>query len=804
MTESKNIREMTVADALELFRHKAEEGKVYNARSGEFTTTTAGTVDQILHTVRRAARRAGGTGDLDAIAYAAVANMLDEHAKQDAIEAGEGNGSNEANRARRFTRTVEGTVAKRRKSNPYNFLREWQPLCDAADRLAQREGKTSRRSYLHGLMELASTTGKIETPHELPDRNTLKGWAADSGISGKKVNKWLSAYRRARAEIARKDPDHGLPDVDRAPVEGERGIRSLPCIVEVADRVGHEGPLTGLDTMRALAEIAPLMHGALIHYLEHCRVTDLSEEWERGVVGAVSRVVASAVRAGCVDVEEMVPADLFLEQVDVEEGLDAKQMPAYLRRSREKHGLAPVPADHVRRLPLLRLLMDEMAKDAAEASPTTLRKAAKDALKPGEVPFYPPTFIPELNRYAALARFGLQEDPYTTPEQLASIDIVKKSILTHMADVNARRGVVGRRLDKDRSLDLVTYPLAVCLGLPAMAKRVHRLKKAFFAAFERHGRDLDHPAVQNAAFRFDALLTEYAVTAMYIADGLREKNYVYARIGAEGRKAKMWGPDDRAAEPVQTHIWPELDEEGNLVRLRTYFRGDDHRLPRLKIQYISGGTKVFRARTWHIRPGIVDFELMTEYLLGTRARNLAKQRLIASAGSYSLDQDIQEWNFALFVSPEQSDHPVRGKTGAYGPGQLAGFVRKSLHWMAKYVLGHSDLPELDSPEWKEDYERVLTGHIVRSMIASYWMGIRGESDLAVEYTNDIEKTLRDNYKRVTAQQIDSEFLGDPRWRRPDFFNEIIDRIWHGGEVIDWDKESPVLELPVKERAGGLS
>lgn len=789
---------MTMADAVELFRDKAARREVFNARTGELGPISDNMLNVILTSVRHAARRAGGTSDLSRILYAAVSQMLAEHARLDAIEHGRGDGNNEAARVRRFVRTIEGTQPKRRKTREWHFLPAWQPLADALSRWEGRQsGRRNLRSKLHQLMELASTYGEVQRPEDLPDRTRIKQWADEAGVTNATYLKMLSAYRAARAEIERETPNHGLPDVDQAPLIHERGIRSLPIIPKIAQKIGHQGPIKNLDTMAALREIAPIMHSALVDYIAEHRASGGSAAWEKGVRGAVSRVVAAAVRTQMSRVSELMPADLFFERVAVD---DEEERAEYERLALERYGEGAAEAMDQRDVPLLQYLCDEMAEHSAANSPIRLKPSVAKTLDDGGVAFYTKAIQGDVTRLASLARFTLEGARSRMPERYAAISVTESAILDHMAEVNRKRGVTGRVLDKAVGLDLVTYPLVVCLGLPALAKEVRRLETAYYETYERHGGDHEHPAVQRAAERFDDLLTRYVITAMYYADGLREKNYTYARVGAEGVTGRMIDEHGKPVEDTLTHIWPELDPEtGKVVRLRTQFSGDDHRLPRLKVRFEPDGES-YRHRIWQIRPGILDFGLFTEFFLGTRVRNLVRQGMLQSVEDYSFERDTREWNHALFVSPRRSDHYYRKLTGAYSESELASRVAESLHWMARNVFGHTDLPELGSKEWHRRYPRALTGHKARSDIASYWLSIRGKLELACQYTNDTQDTLRRRYARVTTEQLDAEFLGQPAWRRPDAFDDVIDRIWFQGEVIDWEQENPVHELARGGRA----
>ena len=776
---------MTMKDAIEQFRARVRENDVYNARRGDYSSVTAGVETQILHTVRRAARRAGNTSDLTRIPYHGVAQMLEEHAKLDAIEAGHGNGTNEAARARRFVRTLDRTGRKYRSAKLYNFLPEWQPLADAARRTMMPR-QSSSTSCLHDLMQLASTHGQVTRPQDLPDRNTMKRWAEAAGLPRTRFNLMLTTYRAARAALVLEDPGAGLPDIDRVPKDRGRGVHTLPCIVAVAEEVGHTGPVAKLDTMTALSVIAPLMHGALAAYISHIGDIDLSAEWERQVVDAVSRTVATAVRSGTTDVRALLPADLFLTNVAIHTREVAhEELSEYDLAMEERYGGGTTNGPMTEEVPLIEALAEEMAVDAAAASPTSLKKSVSDKLSDNDVPFFAPALMADMQRLASLAIFTLETNRKKQPERLAAINIVLKTVTRRMQDLNTKRGVTGRRLNKDTSLNLLTYPLVLRVGLPALAAEVRRKGEHFFAACERHGGDIKHTIVSRAAARYDKALTQYMAVAIYIADGLREKNYVYARIGCPGRRGRLLDASGNELDPTHTHFWPEIDEQsGDIVGLRTHFAGDDHRLPRLKIKYVSAATKQYRTRVWHVRRGIVDFDLLNEYMLGTRVRNLVEQGKLACFDDYSLQRDMQEWNYAMFVSPKRSSHFYRSVTGAYAPGIIAGMVRKAFHWMAKHALGNPGLPNLNSVEWREEYERVLTGHVSRALIASYWMGIRGNVELACAYTNDTETQLRKNYKHVTTDQLDTQFIGKPEWMKPDYFNEEIDRIWFKGEVVN--------------------
>lgn len=793
---------MTVADAIRDFTDKARTGQVVNERKGMLVSITPNQRNVILSAVRRAVRRAASTSNFSMIPFAAVAQMLPEHARFDAIEHGRGSGNDEASKVRRFVRTVEGRAPKVRRSRTHNFLPAWRELADALTAWeSRRETRANLKSKLHMLMELVSTRGRIDRPEDLPDRDTIRSWANSEGNSQEVFHKMLHAYRAARAEVARTRSDHGLPDVDQSPLTSERGIRSLACITEVAAQIGHLGPIAKLDTMAALRVIAPLMHSALTAYIEANKASGGSAAWEKGVAGAVSRVVASAVRTGVVNVKRLPPAALFLQMVEGT-GNDGG-LADYERATLAFYGDEAGEGGATHEIPLIQFLSDEMAASSARNSPASLKSVVQRTIGEDDVPFYTKAIMGDVDRLASLARFTMERSRKGHPERYAAIGITAKAVLDSMAKVNRERGVVGRVLNKGRSLELATYPLVVCMGLPALAEEVRRYQAGYFEAVERHEADLDHSSVRDAAERYDEWLERYVATAIYIADGLREKNYTYARIGAEGVRARMVDERGHDVEPTLTHIWPELDPvTGEVARVRTHFCGSDHRLARLKIRFEADG-ETFRDRIWHIRPGIMDMSLFTEFLLGTRARRLAAQGLITSVDEYNLERDVKEWNFALFVSTERSTHHYRQITGAYSDSMLGSMVGGCMHWMAKNVFGHTDLPEYGTREWAKQYHRVLTGHFGRSMIASYWRSIRDRTDLACEYINDTEDTLRSKYARVTTQQLDAEFIGQLAWRRPDFFDAEIDRIWFKGEVINWSEESPLLSLPRKERPAPL-
>jgi hypothetical protein len=238
-------------------------------------------------------------------------------------------------------------------------------------------------------------------------------------------------------------------------------------------------------------------------------------------------------------------------------------------------------------------------------------------------------------------------------------------------------------------------------------------------------------------------------------------------------------------------------QKGRVTDVRTNFFGDDHPAVKLKISKIPGSHH-WRERPHLLRPGLVDFDLLTDYLTKVRAARLAKRGLIASPSEYDLENDVNNLHFALFVSPLPSKNPYRAVTGAYSPQTIEGRFAKILHWICVTVLGRT-VPSMESDEFKLQYTRIFAPHVTRLLAGSYIFGIRGRADIAQSLLNDTLTTIQKSYTVVEADMMHK--FG---WEAPRFFDDLFDRAWDRRETIDWDTEDLLSEFPLDKRPPGLS
>jgi hypothetical protein len=343
----------------------------------------------------------------------------------------------------------------------------------------------------------------------------------------------------------------------------------------------------------------------------------------------------------------------------------------------------------------------------------------------------------------------------------------------------------------------VTLPMIICLGLPALARRARQLRERWHLSLLRHSADPGHPSVVRAENALDEASIDYLVMAIFTADGLRLANYANARLGPVGRDAMV---ETRAGtgEIVRSycHIHPILEPDGGgLIGVNTSFYGDDHPSVKLKIDRVPGSEE-WREHPHWLRPGIVDMKIMWDVLTRVRPRRLAAQGLIPDPHCYDLQRDMEEQHFALFVSPEGSGDPYKAVTGAYGDGAISERYGRVLHWICTEVL-ERDLPEY-GPELKRRYPKVFSAHISRLIAGSYFFGVLDRKHPAATLLNDTPGMVERRYSVNEMSTVHKR-----GWEAPHFFDAYVARIWDEGEVIDWDTEDPLGELPADARPGWL-
>jgi hypothetical protein len=778
---------ITASEAIQLFRSKAAAGEVANLKSGGFLPIAERDVHSIISCVIAAFTYAAEGSDLTQISYTTYADDLSRYAVADAKERGIKDIAGRATRCRRFVATVDGRVRERRRPGRDAVPESWLPLYDAAVEAGLG------RSYLSHITRLAGLLGPkgCRTPAEIPLRNTLFQLFVDTGVVPRgTMDPLLNTYRRVRLLMLERGFGTDLPDIDRCPITSERGLRGLPDIVERLEAKGYTGPVRALEVEQVVHLLAPRWHAVMQAYIERHETPSNRKSLRKKVVGASSRFLAALVQSGFGNLESAHPTSLFLRKVDTGETIDDEVIGGveWQEEFLESLGLT-ADSEHgdaaTRSVRLFELLAYEVAHESAENSP---REAVEldGTRKRAEPAFWTNTVIQDVRIFGELALLGgrnssiFRKAPGLQEEARAEW----RGFLRVMKEANSGVRFAGVKA-KTRALELLTFPMILCLGLPALVRRAARLRERWHAALLCHGHNPDHLSVQRAENKLDEAILDYLIVAIFSADGLRLANYANARLGELGRETMVENRTD-AGEVVRSycHIKPILGPDAErLIGVQTNFYGDDHAAVKLKIDKVPGSDE-WREHPHWLRPGVVDREILWDMLIRIRPKRLAAQGLIPASAEYDIRRDIREQHFALFVSPKRSEDPYKAATGAYCDSAISDRYGRVLHWICTEVLSR-DLPEY-GPELKRRYPNVFSAHISRLIAGSYLFGVLDRKQEAATLLNDTVRMVERRYSVSEMSTVHK--LG---WEAPHFFDGYFKRIWDDGGVIDWDREDPL-------------
>jgi hypothetical protein len=253
------------------------------------------------------------------------------------------------------------------------------------------------------------------------------------------------------------------------------------------------------------------------------------------------------------------------------------------------------------------------------------------------------------------------------------------------------------------------------------------------------------------------------------------------------------------------HIVPivQKDRDGRWVAvtgLITRWRGHDDAKVSLKIAIDRDGNP--RRRERQITPALLDRRLLTDYWMSARAQAAVSAGLLASTADFNPERD----NLAFIITPRPRRHQHHDTAwyGEMSADMVSEILGRALYRTCRQVLG-LQLPEWDSPQLTEKYRALFAAHVVRTGVASYLGGLRGNWALAQELTDDEEATLRKHYSRVQRRLADLRCVAG--WRNPNHFDAVIDRMFARYPEDDWttfwrtfDPNEPEQALRVMETA----
>lgn len=480
----------------------------------------------------------------------------------------------------------------------------------------------------------------------------------------------------------------------------------------------------------------------------------------------VSWVVATLIRLG-----EQPAAiswlDLWLERRPVEVPIDSEQDAQFAEYGVEAGGCTAMHS-------LARRLIDATARRSYELSHLQLHNE-EHALDP--VPVYTESLLANMEAAFVITDrfFGRtmnEKKPELWARALAEYDRLCKDTVEY----NRPRILLGR---KQKEALLITWPQAVCMGIPFLANRCYALRSEL-AERERRLGHLESRTSEQLLNRYCDALHDYCVLAILLDDSLRVKNYSGAMAGIHVKPV-----------PVRNGAgkWIAFSEA------RTLFSGLDEFSVALKAR-----TKLERGtnkRDRPLTPGIVDHVLLFEFWTVARPRTLFAAGLLQSVESFNPDDDT----FAVFPTPrpsadqmaryhaEQSAYEaavagasIDGESTKCAPPRWRGNLSedmlsdsfgRSLHEICVTVLGRV-LPGYESPELTAKYRGLFAAHIVRLLVGTYFGGVRDRWRDAEYRTNDAEITLRRHYNRLSDWFEERMHVRGPEGVH--WFDAVIDRV----------------------------
>ncbi|HEU4648545.1 MAG TPA: hypothetical protein VFS33_05755 [Gemmatimonadales bacterium] len=680
-------------------------------------------------------------------------------------------------------------VSPTRVHEPWRCL--YEPLMRYVDAGGDKRERDKRRNLpgaLLRLQDLLLARGHA-APAEVPDRHTLRKWLleAEPDLEDERANKrahwYLGAYRTACrvAGLAQELPQHYELIEDEG--IGIKSLGSMPKAdgeleeswMSRARDLGFEGDFRDVEMLVLVRLFAPKMGLMLDRYLAQGRSALKRGPWAEAQIDMASWAVASLIRLG-VDPREMHWPDLFLERrtvsVDVDEERD-EVLNDFLAGRGRRAQRARATAQHS----LLRRCLDLAAPRSWANSPLWL-VTPRHELDP--VPRYTEKLEHHLDAVFVLTRemYGRHMQQAEDSETRADWGLVVaeyEATAKHVADYNQGRPVDGR---KDKSAMLITWPQAICMGLPYLRKRALELRVLVEEARERRGH-LESRSSRELLARYDEALREWIVATIMLDDCLRVKNYAGARAGEHVVPLVRRGADGR---------WLTV------VGLETHWRGIDAGKVALKMWENRDGNPRTRDRT--ITPALLDSLLLTDYWLGTRRRALASASILKPSQPYDPDQD--RWAFIVTPRPQAHQHADPTWYGDMTTDMVSDIFGSALYRMCREVL-HLDLPPWDSSELTTKFRALFSAHVTRLAVGSYLGGLRNQWTEAEELTDDMEDTLRKHYSRVQKKWAELKHVTGSQ--NPHHFDAVIDRMRMRVPEDDWatfwrtlDPEAPETAL----------
>lgn len=640
----------------------------------------------------------------------------------------------------------------------------YRKLYDALENLVQRDQRwRALRGAFRDFAQLFVANG-ILSPEGITCREQFDKFADSAELPMKRRNHLLSGWRRARLEAERFD----LPDLKQTIRHNSAGLSGLEAIPAALRALPFE------EQCAALAEDLAIQRK---EYLDKKR---LAPSTKASLDGALSWWLAERVRLAIDEATEGAEVDLsFLSHVDPKDDFKPTSLASKALTSAEQLKQRKLRAGYrAAGASLMRRLVDRAA--ARSSSNSNLVLEHKGNLVPGAV-FFTQAMFQDLAalRLFAYEVIGRDLEKSPDPEDNAEWTQIQRGYEKLVAEMRASNALAGTLAGhRDKSRLHTTWTELVFLGLPALEARVREARRLWRHCMNRVGRT-DSRRCRTLRLAYEERLTEYVVYAVILADGMRISNYTGALVGP-GHPAHFQVAFSRDYDqtPIGVHS------------VRVVFRRNDEPLAQLKKNDRSD--VLDRVRSKDLEPGLVNFDLLWDYLSDVRPARLRRRGIIGETAVFDIESD----GFALFVAGRNGPKK-NNTTGRFTEDSLGEVFGRTLHWVCVEVLklnAREGLrPEEIIPTWKEltnvkqwkqrdparyrylsRWTALFAPHIVRNLYNVYFYGVRQNAKQAMSATDDTLRILIQNYT-VFAEGMGRK-LHEHGPTNPKWFDAAVDEM----------------------------
>lgn len=652
---------------------------------------------------------------------------------------------------------------------------KWRPMLDI---LALRGGKSVRLANLELVIRAA---GAIEAaPAKMLGAQALCDAADRISMPQPTFRAALATYRDAREALIQQDVKYAsqFGAIPRKHSR-RRGLHSLSrdILDPILENAGITVDASDMDWVTILAAVAPVLHEeyqawrALPRRGEQVGSATAGSMYSTGLV--LNRFVAGMLVAGRAEsLQTMSLLDIFLPTQPPFK--NDELVDPLANRARERAGRA---ADPVLHQPI------RVSLDAMEA------KARQNARIKSTDVGYTISIIGDVQRLWGLVggvfRLRmLQADP-------ASWEPYARAFQNTYDLIRAQQLAPSAARNSSLTLDLVSLPQLVCIGMPLLEMERRQARDAWRRAVARvqeAGHDVVEHPVSAKAYREYARAAEIRLAAgIYAVDGLRLSNYRCGLLGEHYQIDFVYDQDGKA---------------NGIASVRTQWTGHHDDFARTKRETVSRSRRrATRAPTnrrenpdW--AAAYVPRDALWQYL-----KEVTLPRVIASGGlpnGSTVEELVAARLFPLFVAKPKAEHgkpKLRRMSVTMVGVNLAGYA---LWRTAKYALGR------DLPEWKDldrsgAFFRALVGHDFRTLSACWWGQVLHEWAYAAWLTNDREDTLKEYYSADIYQRWRELGGNTTHWDHPLAYKEWMVAI-REKQLDVVDLQDPALPMPPAARA----